>query len=106
MVAALADHDASCPRWATASGAGLCRRARAARAAAGQFRRRLQPYRRGGRARAGIAVTNTPGAVTDATADIALTLMLMTAAAPGEGERLVRAGRGRAGTPRSFWACT
>src|SRR3990167_2005509 len=28
---------------------------------------------------AGIAVTNTPGAVTDATADIALTLILMTA---------------------------
>ena len=41
---------------------------------------------------AGIAVTNTPGAVTDATADIALTLILMTARRAGEGERLVRAG--------------
>ncbi|MGC9368782.1 MAG: 2-hydroxyacid dehydrogenase [Paracoccaceae bacterium] len=41
---------------------------------------------------AGIAVTNTPGAVTDATADIALTLMLMTCRRAGEGERLVRAG--------------
>ncbi|MGL6210106.1 MAG: 2-hydroxyacid dehydrogenase [Paracoccaceae bacterium] len=41
---------------------------------------------------AGIAVTNTPGAVTDATADIALTLMLMTARRAGEGERLLRAG--------------
>ncbi|MWP38053.1 D-glycerate dehydrogenase [Rhodobacter sphaeroides] len=41
---------------------------------------------------AGIAVTNTPGAVTDATADIALTLMLMTARRAGEGERLVRRG--------------
>ena len=41
---------------------------------------------------AGIAVSNTPGAVTDATADIALTLMLMTARRAGEGERLVRAG--------------
>ncbi len=40
----------------------------------------------------GITVTNTPGAVTDATADIALTLMLMTARRAGEGERLVRAG--------------
>lgn len=39
----------------------------------------------------GIAVTNTPGAVTDATADIALTLLLMTARRAGEGERLVRA---------------
>lgn len=42
---------------------------------------------------AGVAVTNTPGAVTDATADLALTLMLMSARRAGEGERLVRAGR-------------
>lgn len=40
----------------------------------------------------GVAVTNTPGAVTDATADIALTLMLMTARRAGEGERTLRAG--------------
>jgi lactate dehydrogenase-like 2-hydroxyacid dehydrogenase len=42
---------------------------------------------------AGVAVTNTPGAVTEPTADIALMLMLMTARRAGEGERLVRAGR-------------
>lgn len=42
---------------------------------------------------AGIDVTNTPGAVTDATADIALTLMLMTCRRAGEGERMVRAGQ-------------
>jgi lactate dehydrogenase-like 2-hydroxyacid dehydrogenase len=42
---------------------------------------------------AGVAVTNTPGAVTDATADIALTLILMTARRAGEGERMVRAGQ-------------
>ncbi|MBT3139591.1 D-glycerate dehydrogenase [Phaeobacter gallaeciensis] len=41
---------------------------------------------------AGIQVTNTPGAVTDATADIAMTLILMSARRAGEGERLVRAG--------------
>lgn len=40
----------------------------------------------------GIAVTNTPGAVTDATADTAMTLILMTARRAGEGERLLRAG--------------
>ena len=40
----------------------------------------------------GIAVTNTPGAVTDATADIALTLILMTARRAGEGERILRRG--------------
>ncbi len=42
---------------------------------------------------AGIAVSNTPGAVTEATADIALMLILMVARRAGEGERLVRAGR-------------
>ena len=41
---------------------------------------------------AGVAVTNTPGAVTAATADIALTLILMTARRAGEGERLLRSG--------------
>jgi hydroxypyruvate reductase len=41
---------------------------------------------------AGVIVTNTPGAVTDATADVAMTLMLMSARRAGEGERLVRAG--------------
>ena len=41
---------------------------------------------------AGLVVTNTPGAVTDATADIAMTLMLMTARRAGEGERMLRAG--------------
>ena len=39
-----------------------------------------------------VMVSNTPGAVTDATADIALTLMLMTARRAGEGERMLRAG--------------
>ncbi|WP_068299421.1 D-glycerate dehydrogenase [Pararhodobacter sp. CCB-MM2] len=42
---------------------------------------------------AGVEVTNTPGAVTDATADIALTLMLMSARRAAEGERLVRSGQ-------------
>ncbi|PID37216.1 MAG: D-glycerate dehydrogenase [Rhodobacterales bacterium] len=40
----------------------------------------------------GVAVSNTPGAVTDATADIAMTLLLMAARRAGEGERLVRSG--------------
>ncbi len=42
---------------------------------------------------AGVAVTNTPGAVTDATADVAMTLLLTTARRAGEGERLVRSGQ-------------
>lgn len=42
---------------------------------------------------AGVAVTNTPDVVTEATADLAVTLLLMTARRAGEGERLVRAGQ-------------
>ncbi len=42
---------------------------------------------------AGLKVTNTPGAVTDATADIAVSLILMTCRRLGEGERLLRAGK-------------
>ncbi|MCQ0971206.1 D-glycerate dehydrogenase [Paracoccus sp. TK19116] len=41
---------------------------------------------------AGVAVTNTPGVVTDATADIAMTLLLMTARRASEGEHILRAG--------------
>jgi len=41
----------------------------------------------------GIAVSNTPGVLTDATADIALTLILMAARRAGEGERELREGR-------------
>lgn len=48
---------------------------------------------------AGVMVSNTPGAVTDATADIALLLMLGTARRAGEGERMLRAGRWDGWTP-------
>ncbi len=48
---------------------------------------------------AGVTVTNTPGAVTDATADIAMTLILMSARRAGEGERMVRAGQWTGWTP-------
>ncbi len=41
---------------------------------------------------AGVAVSNTPDAVTDATADIGMTLILATCRRAVEGDRLVRAG--------------
>jgi lactate dehydrogenase-like 2-hydroxyacid dehydrogenase len=44
-------------------------------------------------AKRGIVVTNTPGVLTDTTADTAMTLLLMIARRAGEGEREVRAGR-------------
>ena len=40
----------------------------------------------------GIPVSNTPGVLTDATADLTLTLMLMLSRRAGEGERELRAG--------------
>ncbi len=40
----------------------------------------------------GITVTNTPDVLTDATADLAMTLLLMLARRAGEGERQLRAG--------------
>ncbi|SEV94862.1 Lactate dehydrogenase [Cognatiyoonia koreensis] len=42
---------------------------------------------------AGVQVSNTPDVVTDATADIAMTLILSACRRAGEGERLVRAGQ-------------
>jgi lactate dehydrogenase-like 2-hydroxyacid dehydrogenase len=47
----------------------------------------------------GIAVTNTPDVLTDATADLAMTLLLMAARRAGHGERELRAGRWRGWRP-------
>ncbi|WP_309130337.1 D-glycerate dehydrogenase [Brevibacterium sp.] len=40
----------------------------------------------------GVTATNTPGVLTDATADIALSLILMATRRLGEGERIIRSG--------------
>lgn len=50
----------------------------------------------------GITVTNTPGAVTDATADIAMMLILMSARRASAGERYVRRGDWAGWTPTQF----
>jgi glyoxylate reductase len=42
----------------------------------------------------GVLVTNTPGVLTDATADIAMALILMVTRRLGEGERVIRSGTG------------
>lgn len=42
--------------------------------------------------RRGVIATNTPGVLTDATADLAMALVLMSTRRLGEGERLVRSG--------------
>lgn len=50
----------------------------------------------------GLTVTNTPDVLTDATADIALLLLLMAARRAGEGERLVRSGQWTGWHPTHF----
>jgi glyoxylate reductase len=47
----------------------------------------------------GIAVTNTPGVLTEDTADLVMALILMTPRRLGEGERILRAGRWRGWGP-------
>jgi glyoxylate reductase len=42
--------------------------------------------------RRGVTVTNTPGVLTDATADLTMALILMSTRRLGEGERLIRSG--------------
>jgi lactate dehydrogenase-like 2-hydroxyacid dehydrogenase len=54
----------------------------------------------------GVAVTNTPGVLTDDTADIAIALMLMAARRLGEGERVVRAGRWAGWRPNQLLGTT
>ncbi|HVY33012.1 MAG TPA: D-glycerate dehydrogenase [Caulobacteraceae bacterium] len=49
---------------------------------------------------AGIVVTNTPGAVTEPTADLAIMLMLMASRRASEGERQLRAGEWTGWRPR------
>src|SRR4051812_21896922 len=49
-----------------------------------------------------IAVTNTPGVLTEDTADVAMALILMTLRRLGEGERLLRDGRWGGWKPTDF----
>ncbi len=51
---------------------------------------------------AGVQVSNTPDVLTDATADIGMTLLLATARRAGEGERLVRSGEWGGFGPKSL----
>jgi lactate dehydrogenase-like 2-hydroxyacid dehydrogenase len=50
----------------------------------------------------GVAVSNTPDVLTDATADIGWTLILATARRAGEGERMLRAGKWGGFGPKSL----
>lgn len=91
-LAALRDYDAVLPTLgdafnASVLGAGGRRAGMLANFGAGYNHIDIEAARA-----AGVVVSNTPEVVTESTADIALTLILMTARRAGEGERLVRAG--------------
>ncbi|WP_226634942.1 2-hydroxyacid dehydrogenase [Novosphingobium profundi] len=92
MIAAMRTHDALCPTVTD-------KVTRAVLAAEGRRVRIVGNYGAGyehidlDAARAqGIAVSNTPDVLTEATADIAMTLILMAMRRAGEGERELRAG--------------
>ena len=103
MVAALGRFDAILPTLGDAFSAGVF----AVAAAQGAIRARILANNGVGynhidvaAARAhGVAVTNTPGVLTDATADVGMMLILMTARRAGAGERLVRAGKWHGWSP-------
>jgi lactate dehydrogenase-like 2-hydroxyacid dehydrogenase len=52
--------------------------------------------------RHGVVITNTPDVLTDCTADLAMTLLMMTARRSGEAERYLRAGRWGGWRPGDF----
>ncbi|WP_407051250.1 2-hydroxyacid dehydrogenase [Methyloraptor flagellatus] len=92
MRAALADYDAVCPTVSDKVDASVL-------AVSGQRAKILASYGVGyshidteAAKKAGLVVTNTPEVLSECTADLALTLMLMAARRAGEGEREVRAG--------------
>jgi lactate dehydrogenase-like 2-hydroxyacid dehydrogenase len=91
LAAALGDYDAVCPTITDRIGSDILRAGLRTRAlcnfGAGVDHIDLEACRE-----LGIVVTNTPGVLTDDTADLTLLLALMAMRRAGEGERLVRAG--------------
>ncbi|QFS81270.1 Glycerate dehydrogenase [Roseivivax sp. THAF40] len=98
MRAALAEHDAICPTVTDALPADLFGDDLRTRII-GNFGVGYNHIDIAAAKAAGIAVSNTPGVLTDCTADIALTLMLMITRRAGEGERMVRADEWHGWTP-------
>ena len=95
LVEALRTHDAICPTVTDALGGDLLDEAGAGLRARilGNFGVGVNHIDLDACRRLGLTVTNTPDVLTDATAEIALVLMLMAARRAGEGERHLRAGQ-------------
>ncbi|MCB1749617.1 MAG: D-glycerate dehydrogenase [Gammaproteobacteria bacterium] len=87
---ALATADALCPTVTDAIDAALLDRAAPRARLLGNFGVGFNHIDVEAARRAGLVVTNTPGVLTDCTADLAVMLMLMVARRAGAGERMVR----------------
>ncbi len=89
---ALAHYDAVLPTVSDRLPAALFERERLSTRIIGNYGVGYNHIDVGAAAARGIVVTNTPGVLTDCTADIAMTLLLQVARRAGEGERELRAG--------------
>ena len=91
---ALQDHDALCPTVSDLIDASVLDQARGGRAKIiGNYGVGVNHIDLKAAAALGLVVTNTPGVLTEATAELAVLLMLMAARRGGEGERELRSGR-------------
>ena len=90
---ALQDHDALCPTVSDVVDASVLEQARGGAARIiGNYGVGVNHIDLEAASDLGLVVTNTPGVLTDATAELAMLLMLMAARRVGEGERELRAG--------------
>jgi lactate dehydrogenase-like 2-hydroxyacid dehydrogenase len=90
---AMRSYDALCPTVSDAIGADIIETPGATVRIIGNYGVGTNHIDIAAARRAGIVVTNTPDVLTDATADLAILLMLMATRRAGEGERELRAGR-------------
>ncbi|MET0292392.1 MAG: D-glycerate dehydrogenase [Steroidobacteraceae bacterium] len=93
LTAALRDYDAVCPTVTDALDAAVIEATPRRAKIIGNFGVGFNHIDVEAARRAGLVVTNTPDVLTDTTADLAITLMLMVARRAGEGERELRAGK-------------
>jgi lactate dehydrogenase-like 2-hydroxyacid dehydrogenase len=90
---ALRTYDALCPTVSDAIDAAVLENARGGAAKIiGNYGVGVNHIDLKAAAELGLVVTNTPGVLTDATAELAMTLVLMAARRAGEGERELRSG--------------
>lgn len=92
LASALREHDAVCPTVSDVLDAAVIGRGQGRARIIGNYGVGVNHIDLEACRRAGVAVTNTPDVLTDATAELAILLILMAARRAGEGERHVRSG--------------